>query len=166
MPIKTALPLSLIWLLLPMPGWKPAHCPACFPFPTFQQMIILIEILQKSGLVSMRDPHCSRTRVNLGRTSRMGPGEVRVLIVLSLSVLFFPSSGHTAHYLEILTYLNVNEPLSGDEVHSRLLSAKTHLFFLFFIFFSFLFFPSYPKGFRSQDGNNPLFHYFSPKPTI
>lgn len=63
----------------------------------------------------MTDPHC-RVRGDLGKTSKMGPGEVWELLVLSLSVLF-SRQVHTAQYLEILTHLNVNQPLPGGEVH-------------------------------------------------
>lgn len=119
-PTKATLPLSLIWLLLPLPGWELAHSPACFPFPTFQQMLNLISLLPEIG-AHKHDRSTLKSPKEFGQNIPNGTRR-SVGVTRSFSFGFiFPSSVHTARFLEILTYLNVNHPLAGEEAHSRLL---------------------------------------------
>lgn len=116
-----------------MPGWKPAQCPDCFLLPTFQQMLIRISLLPEIGA----HKHKRSTLQSPGEFGQNIQNGTRRSVGVTRSFSFgfiFPSSVHTAQYLEILTYLNVNQPLSGGEVHPRLLRMKK-LFFSFFIFF-------------------------------
>lgn len=143
MPIKTALPLSLIWLLSPMPGWEPAHCPACFPFPTFQRILDLISFFPEIG-AHKHDRFVLKSPGELGQNF---PNGTRRSVGATRSFSFgfiFPSSVHTARYLEILPYLNVNHSLAGEQVRPRLLCIKN----LLFSFFSFFFTPLFclPEG--------------------
>lgn len=113
-----------------MPGWKPAHCPACFPFPTFQQMLILISHLPEIEA----HKHDRSTLQNPGEFGQNIPNGTRRSVGVTRSFSFgfiFPSRVQTARYLEIRTYLNVNQPLAGDETHPRLLCIT---FFFFFVY--------------------------------
>lgn len=111
-----------------MPGWKPAHCPACFPFPTFQQMLILISHLPEIEA----HKHDRSTLQNPGEFGQNIPNGTRRSVGVTRSFSFgfiFPSRVQTARYLEIRTYLNVNQPLAGDETHPRLLCITFFFFF-------------------------------------
>lgn len=109
-----------------MPGWKPTHCPACFPFPTFQQMLILISHLPEIEA----HKHDRSTLQNPGEFGQNIPNGTRRSVGVTRSFSFgfiFPSRVQTARYLEILTYLNVNQPLAWKPIQD--------CFVLIFFFF-------------------------------